>query len=81
MKNSIIPGEFISSGYFLTEFRNAKVTFSEIACICFSFSPDQLYGLRFLIVKPETDDVMSENFIVQYLQWEEKYFFLLLLSE
>ncbi|EPY84402.1 serine/threonine-protein kinase PLK2 isoform 4 [Camelus ferus] len=54
---------------------NAKeVTFSDPACICFSFSPDQLYQVRFLIVKPETDDVMSENFTVQHLQWGEKYF-------
>lgn len=38
-----------------------------------SFSPDS--GVRLRIVKPETDDVMPENFIVQQLQWEGKCFF------
>lgn len=55
---------------------NAKeATFSDSGCMGSSFSPDQLCQLRFLIVKPETDDVMSEDFIAQHLQWEGKYFF------
>lgn len=39
MKNSTIPGELISNGYFLTEFRNAKKSHSLKLLASASHSP------------------------------------------